>query len=102
MAWGEAAPSRSGQAPKALVVLSDGTGNSALNPLKTNVWRLYRALDLQPVAPEEAARGTARQIAYYDNGVGTSPFRLLALLGDAVGWPVPDRQDRPRPHHLAD
>jgi uncharacterized protein (DUF2235 family) len=69
---------------KAIVVLSDGTGNSAAKLFKTNVWRLYQALDL--AEPTPAAQGAARQIAYYDDGVGTSSFRPLALLGGVFGW----------------
>ena len=30
---------------KSLIVLADGTGNSAAKLFKTNVWRLYQALD---------------------------------------------------------
>jgi hypothetical protein len=48
-------------------------GNSAANLHKTNVWRLYRALS------------TEDQIAEYDDGVGTSSFRPLALIGGAFG-----------------
>lgn len=69
---------------KAIVVLSDGTGNSAAKLFKTNVWRLYQALDL--TEPMPSAQGTARQIAYYDDGVGTSSFWPLALLGGVFGW----------------
>ncbi len=32
--------------PKNIVLLSDGTGNSAGKLTKMNVWRLYQALDL--------------------------------------------------------
>src|SRR5262249_36234323 len=42
---------------------------------KTNVWRVYRALDLR----------TDDQIAEYDDGVGTSSLRPLALIGGAFG-----------------
>jgi uncharacterized protein (DUF2235 family) len=62
---------------KNIVLLSDGTGNSAAKLFKTNVWRLYQALDLTR---------EREQIAYYDDGVGTSAFKPLALLGGAVGW----------------
>lgn len=62
---------------KKIVLFSDGTGNSAANPNKTNVWRLYKALDLTP---------GSGQVAYYDQGVGTSPFMPLALLGLAFGF----------------
>ncbi|TVR67473.1 MAG: DUF2235 domain-containing protein [Candidatus Competibacteraceae bacterium] len=67
---------------KKIIILSDGTGNSAGKLRKTNVWRLYQALDLtSPPKP-----GQPRQIACYDDGVGTSSFLPLALLGGAFGW----------------
>lgn len=58
-----------------IILLSDGTGNSAASAQKTNVWRLYQALDLT----------TEAQIALYDDGVGTSSFRPLALAGQGFG-----------------
>ena len=62
--------------PKNIVLLSDGTGNSASKLLKTNVWRIYESLDLDdPTA----------QVACYDDGVGTSSFKPLALLGGTFG-----------------
>lgn len=61
---------------KNIVLLSDGTGNSAAKLFKTNVWRIYQALELHP---------QSGQIAFYDDGVGTSAFRPLALLGGAFG-----------------
>jgi len=60
---------------KNIILLSDGTGNSAAKLQKTNVWRVYRALDLS----------TGDQLAEYDDGVGTSSLRPLALLGGAFG-----------------
>ena len=62
---------------KKIVLFSDGTGNSSSNPHKTNVWRAYQALDRTP---------GSRQIAFYDNGVGTSRFTPTAMLGLAFGW----------------
>ena len=59
-----------------LILLSDGTGNSARALSKSNVWRLYQALDL----------GDGQQIAFYDAGVGTSGFKPLMILGGAFGW----------------
>lgn len=59
-----------------IVVLSDGTGNSAAVLAKSNVWRVYQALDLS--APD--------QIAMYDDGVGTSSFRPWAYISGAFGW----------------
>jgi uncharacterized protein (DUF2235 family) len=59
-----------------IILLSDGTGNSAAKRNKTNVWRVYQALNL--------ADGS--QVAFYDDGVGTSSFKPLALLGGIFGW----------------
>lgn len=66
---------------KNIILLSDGTGNSSSKLFKTNVWRLYDAIDLtDPKVPTQP-----RQFAFYDNGVGTSSFRPLAMLGGALG-----------------
>lgn len=66
---------------KNIVLFSDGTGNSSAKLFRTNVWRTYEAVDLGPAAP-----GKIEQIAYYDNGVGTSQFRPFALLGGLFGF----------------
>jgi hypothetical protein len=63
--------------PKNIILLSDGTGNAAGKLLKTNVWRLYESLDL---------RDPSVQIACYDDGVGTSSFKPLALIGGGFGY----------------
>src|SRR5882757_10799092 len=62
---------------KNIVLLSDGTGNSSAKLFKTNVWRLFQAIDLTD--PD-------KQVAYYDNGVGTSSFKLFAALGGIFGF----------------
>lgn len=62
---------------KNIVLLSDGTGNSSATLFKTNVWRLYEALDTGPGID---------QVMYFDDGVGTASFRPLAILGGALGW----------------
>lgn len=62
---------------KKIVLFADGTGNSAASPHKTNVWRAYKALDISPLA---------NQHAFYDDGVGTNPFRPLAIIGLTLGW----------------
>jgi Uncharacterized alpha/beta hydrolase domain (DUF2235) len=62
--------------PKNIVLLSDGTGNSSAQLLKTNVWRVYEALQLTD---------PSKQVACYDDGVGTSSFKPLALLGGVFG-----------------
>ncbi len=61
---------------KNIVLLSDGTGNSAAKKNKTNVWRLYQALDLHDES----------QIAMYDDGVGTQKNAVLKALGAAFGY----------------
>ncbi|CAN5272147.1 DUF2235 domain-containing protein [soil metagenome] len=63
-------------AGKNIILLSDGTGNSAAKFNRTNVWRVYEALDLSD---------STKQIAYYHDGVGTSTFKPLALLGGGIG-----------------
>ena len=61
---------------KNIIILSDGTGNAASSVWRTNVWRTFQALKLD---------GNA-QVAKYDDGVGTSSFLPLAVLGGAFGW----------------
>jgi uncharacterized protein (DUF2235 family) len=74
-------PTDTDTAGKAIVLFSDGTGNSSAKLFKTNVWRMYEAVDLGP-----PAEGKRPQISYYDDGVGTSGFKPLAALGGAFGW----------------
>jgi uncharacterized protein (DUF2235 family) len=62
---------------KNIVLLSDGTGNSSSKLFKTNVWRMFQTLDLT---------NPSQQVAYYDNGVGTSSFKLFAVLGGVFGF----------------
>jgi len=61
---------------KNIVVLSDGTGNGAAKKNKTNVWRLYAALDLHD----------DRQIAVYDDGVGSKDSLWSRVMGGAFGY----------------
>lgn len=62
-------------AAKKIVLCSDGTGNSSAKSEKTNVWRLYQALDLS--GPD--------QVGAYDDGVGTSRFKYWAIIEGAFG-----------------
>ncbi len=63
---------------KNIVLLSGPEqGNSSAKVQKTNVWRTFQLLDL---------RDPLRQIAFYDDGVGTSSFRLFAILGGIFGF----------------
>src|SRR5438552_9562548 len=61
---------------KRIIVLSDGTGSSAAKVWRTNVWRIFESLDLRQ----------SDQIAIYDDGVGTSSFKPMALMGGAFGF----------------
>jgi uncharacterized protein (DUF2235 family) len=60
---------------KKIILLSDGTGNSAAKVWRTNVWRVFESLDLSG----------SDQVAFYDDGVGTASFKPLAILGGAFG-----------------
>ncbi len=63
--------------PKNIVICSDGTGNTAIKNRGTNVFKLYEAVDqANPEVP---------QIAIYDDGVGTSGFKPLQILGGVFG-----------------
>ncbi len=66
---------------KNIVLFSDGTGNSSGKLFKTNVWRIYQAVDVAD--PKQV--GETHQVAFYDDGVGTSSFKPLAILGGAAG-----------------
>ena len=68
--------------PKNIAVFADGTGNSSAKLFKTNVWRAYQVLDIREPPPG----GRLRQTGYYHDGVGTSSFRPLALIGGMFGW----------------
>ena len=61
---------------KKIILLSDGTGNGAAKKERTNIWRLYDALDLHK----------SDQVAYYDDGVGSEEFLPLQILGGAFGF----------------
>ena len=70
---------------KSIFLFADGTGNSSAKLFKTNVWRMYEAIDFGLDSP-----GKYVQIGYYDNGVGTSNFKPLALLGGIFGIGLQD------------
>jgi uncharacterized protein (DUF2235 family) len=61
---------------KRIILLSDGTGNSASKVWRSNVWRVFESLDLTG----------KKQVAFYDDGVGTSSFKPLAILGGVFGY----------------
>src|ERR1700686_3323669 len=59
-----------------IVLFSEGTGNSSAKAQKTNVWRLFQAIDQRE----------STLLAMYDDGVGTSSNKYLAALGGAFGF----------------
>ena len=61
---------------KRIVVLSDGTGNAASSIWRTNVWRTFNLIDLS----------SGEQITKYDDGVGSSSFKIFAFFAGAVGF----------------
>ncbi|HXQ77462.1 MAG TPA: DUF2235 domain-containing protein [Gemmatimonadaceae bacterium] len=63
--------------PRNIVILSDGTGNSSSDLFRTNVWRLYQALDVS--RPD-------RQVAYYHDGVGTESNKYIAAITGIFGY----------------
>jgi len=65
-----------GGVARKIILLSDGTGNSASKVWRTNVWRTFESLDLS----------NSDQVAFYDDGVGTSSFKPLAIIGGAFGY----------------
>jgi uncharacterized protein (DUF2235 family) len=65
-----------GQMGKRIILLSDGTGNAASKVWRSNVWRVFESLDLTG----------SKQVAFYDDGVGTSSFKPLAILGGVFGY----------------
>lgn len=69
--------------PKNIVICSDGTGNTAIKGRGTNVFKLYEAVDLEG---HKTNRALTRQIAFYDDGVGTGRLRVWRLLSGALGW----------------
>ncbi len=64
---------------KNIILLSDGTGNSNIKDRGTNVFKLYEALDFNGL------HGPQKQVAFYDDGVGTEEFKPLKILGGAFG-----------------
>lgn len=68
---------------KNIVLCSDGTGNSDTERRGTNVFKLYEAVDIHGHLSNVAL---PRQIAFYDDGVGTENFALLRMIGAAFGY----------------
>lgn len=63
---------------KNIIFLSDGTGSSNIKKRGTNVYKLYEAINFN--LPK------FKQVAFYDDGVGTQEFKYLKILSGAFGW----------------
>ena len=68
---------------KNIVLCADGTGNNDIKARGTNVFKLYEAIDRHRHKEDSSA---VPQIAFYDDGVGTSKFIPLRVLGGALGF----------------
>lgn len=68
---------------KNIVICSDGTGNTAIKGRGTNVFKLFEAVDVHGHRSKPAL---TRQVAFYDDGVGTQRWKPLKLLSGAFGW----------------
>ncbi|ESS73412.1 hypothetical protein MGMO_21c00020 [Methyloglobulus morosus KoM1] len=64
--------------PKNIILFSDGTGNTNIKNRGTNVYKLYEAIDFNLEQP--------KQVAFYDDGVGTQEFKPLKMMGGVFGW----------------
>jgi uncharacterized protein (DUF2235 family) len=68
---------------KNIILCSDGTGNSAIKGRGTNVFKLFEAVDLHEHRSDPRL---AAQLAFYDDGVGTSGNPFLRAAGGAAGY----------------
>ena len=74
---------RHNMANKNIVLCSDGTGNRDIKARGTNVFKLYEAVDIQGHKDDKKK---TPQVAFYDDGIGTSSLLPLRILGGAFGW----------------
>jgi uncharacterized protein (DUF2235 family) len=68
---------------KNIVLCSDGTGSKGIQKRGTNVYKLYEAVDLQG---NKVDTSIPKQIAFYDDGVGTETSKWRKILGSAFGY----------------
>jgi uncharacterized protein (DUF2235 family) len=72
--------------PKNIVLCSDGTGNTAIKNRGTNVFKLYEAVDLNGYkSNEKDGTNLPRQVAFYDDGVGTQKIKPIQAISGALG-----------------
>lgn len=64
--------------PKNIILCSDGTGNKGGHGNDTNVYKLYKSVDIHhPDYP---------QITYYDNGLGAQKNKFIRALTELFGF----------------
>ncbi len=63
---------------KNIIICSDGTGNSTIKNRGTNVFKLFEAVDLH--------HQEQKQVAIYDDGVGTESIKFIRLITGAFGY----------------
>lgn len=68
---------------KRIVLCSDGTGNTAIKDRGTNVFKLFEAVD---VNGHRSNGALPRQLAFYDDGVGTESLSWVAVATGATGY----------------
>ncbi len=62
---------------KNIIICSDGTGNTAIKSRGTNVFKLFESVNLHQ---------DKKQLAIYDDGVGTESLKIFRILGGAFGF----------------
>ena len=68
---------------KNIIICSDGTGNTTVKNRGTNVFKLFEAVDVNGHRTDPHLR---RQLAFYDDGVGTQELRWLRVFAGATGY----------------
>src|SRR5690606_29720832 len=68
---------------KNIVICSDGTGNTTIKGRGTNVFKLFEAVDVNGHLANPAL---TRQLAFYDDGIGTQELRWIRAFAGATGY----------------
>lgn len=68
---------------KNIILCSDGTGNRGGYTFDSNVYKIYKAIQIHNIRSPDV--GQVEQRAFYDNGVGTSRNRLKRMIQSAFG-----------------
>ena len=68
---------------KNIVICSDGTGNSTIKDRGTNVFKLFEAVDVNGHRSDPRLK---RQLAFYDDGVGTETLKWVRVFAGATGY----------------